>query len=148
MSKLRFAGCVAATALLYAVFPVLAEEPVAGAIPPAHAHPFDFATAASGAPLSIADAAALALTDQPILSGREASIDAEEQLAVSAAQLPDPRLIAGIKDLPVDRGEAFSVRDDNFTMFSVGISQDFPRGDKRRLKGERKRLEAATDRLG
>ncbi|WP_029920251.1 TolC family protein [Nevskia soli] len=125
-----------------------AEEPASGAVPLAHEHPFDGSAIGAGEPLSIADAARLALTDQPILSGREASIDAEEQLAVSAAQLPDPRLTAGIKDLPVDRGEAFSVRDDNFTMFSVGISQDFPRGDKRRLKGERKRLEAAMDRLG
>ena len=147
MSKLRFASRTAASALLCVTFLAHAEEPVSGVVPPAHEHPFDI-TETVGAPLSIEDAVKLALTDQPILSGREASIDAEEQQAVSAAQLPDPRLIAGLKDLPVDRGEAFSVRDDNFTMFSVGISQDFPRGDKRRLKGERKRLEAAMDRLG
>ncbi|MDB5986367.1 MAG: TolC family protein [Nevskia sp.] len=116
--------------------------------PLAHEHPFDAAAIGAGTPLSIGDASTLALTDQPLLSGREASIAADEELAVSAAQLPDPKLIAGIKDLPVDTRESFSVRDDNFTMFSVGLSQDFPRADKRRLKGERKRLEAAVGRLG
>ncbi len=148
MFNFRFASRAAASALLCATFLAHAEEPVSGAVPAAHEHPFDSAADAAGAPLSIEDAVKLALTDQPILSGREATINAEEQQAVSAAQLPDPKLTAGLKDLPVDRGEAFSVRDDNFTMFSVGISQDFPRGDKRRLKGERKRLEAAMDRLG
>ena len=148
MLKFRNASLAMATALLSATFPVRAEEPAPAALSSAQQHPFDIAATTSGAPLSMDEAINLALTDQPILNGREASIDAEEQLAVSAAQLPDPRFTAGLKDLPVDRGEAFSVRDDNFTMFSVGISQDFPRGDKRRLKGERKRLEAAMDRLG
>lgn len=112
-------------------------------------HPHAFASVEpSAAPLSIEEAVRLALSDQPILSGREAAIDADEQLAVSLSQLPDPKLSAGLKDLPVDRGEAFSVRDDNFTTFSVGLSQDLPRGDKRRLKGERKRLDAETERFG
>jgi len=103
---------------------------------------------AAEAPLSIREAVQLALTDQPILLNRQALIEAEEQQAVSAAQLPDPKLSVGLKDLPFDRGEAFSVRDDSFTLFSVGLSQDFPRAEKRRLKGERKRLDAEMDRYG
>ncbi len=148
MSIFRFAIRTATSALLCTAFLARAAEPASDAVPQTHEHPFDLATITSGAPLTIDDAVKLALTDQPLLSGREALIDAEEQQAVSASQLPDPKLSAGIKDLPVDRGEAFSLRDDNFTMFSVGLSQEFPRGDKRRLRGERKRLEAATDRLG
>ena len=148
MLGLRCARLTVASALLFVTSLALAGQAIPAAIPSAHAHPFDLGATTSGAPLTIEDAIKLALTDQPILSGRQASIDAEEQQAVSVAQLPDPKLTAGLKDLPVDRGEAFSVRDDNFTMFSVGISQDFPRGDKRRLRGERKRLEAAMDRLG
>ena len=148
MPIFRFSSRTFAGALLCATFLAQAAEPASGSAPTTHQHPFELTADASGPPLSIDEAAKLALTDQPILNGREASIDAEEQQAVSAAQLPDPKLSAGLKDLPVDRGEAFSVRDDNFTMFTVGISQDFPRGDKLRLKGERKRLEAATDRYG
>jgi len=90
----------------------------------------------------------LALTDQPILLNREALATAEEQQAISAAQLPDPKLSVGLRDLPFDRGEAFSVRDDSFTMFTVGISQDFPRAAKRKLKGERKRLDAQMEHYG
>src|SRR6266436_8054427 len=97
-------------------------------------------------PLSLDEAARLSLNDQPILSGREAVINADERQAVAAAQLPDPKLSGGLKDLPIDTNEAFSVRRDNFTEFTVGLSQDLPRADKRRLKGERKQLDAETER--
>jgi outer membrane protein TolC len=104
------------------------------------------AVADAGLPLSLEEASDLSQVDQPILSGREAVINADERQAVAAAQLPDPKLSSGLKELPIDTGEAFSVRRDNFTEFTVGLSQEFPRADKRRLKGERKRLEADTER--
>lgn len=131
----------------------LAEEPTApDRVSPnsqsQHSHPWQAASQAGETPLSIQEAVRLALTDQPILLNREALMAAEEQQAISAAQLPDPKLTVGLKDLPFDRGEAFSVRDDSFTMFTVGISQDFPRVAKRRLKSERKRLDAEMDRYG
>ncbi len=69
--------------------------------------------------LSLDEAVRLSLNDQPILSGHEAVINANERQAVSAAQLPDPKLSGGLKELPVD---------------------------KRRLKGERKQLDAETER--
>jgi len=71
---------LARRALLVALVAVNSLVPVAaqsGGDP--HQHPFDLASDASGAPLSIDDAVKLALTDQPILNGREATIDAEEQ---------------------------------------------------------------------
>jgi outer membrane protein TolC len=100
----------------------------------------------AGLPLSLEEASGLSLVDQPILTGREAVINADERQAVAAAQLPDPKLSSGLKELPIDTGEAFSVRRDNFTEFTVGLSQEFPRAGKRRLRGERKRLEADTER--
>jgi outer membrane protein, heavy metal efflux system len=112
--------------------------------PPAHTA--ESPTADAGPPLSLDEASGLALVDQPILTGREAVINADERQAVAAAQLPDPKLSSGLKELPIDTGEAFSVRRDNFTEFTVGLSQDFPRAEKRRLRGERKRLEADTER--
>src|SRR6267378_742463 len=96
--------------------------------------------------LSLDEAVQLSLIDQPILTAREAVINANERQAIAAAQLPDPKLSGGLKELPVDTSEAFSVRRDNFTEFTVGLSQDLPRANKRRLKGERKRLEADTER--
>src|SRR6202022_5176269 len=76
----------------------------------------------------------------------EAVINANERQAIATAQLPDPKLSGGLKELPVDTSEAFSLRRDNFTEFTVGLSQELPRADKRRLKGERKQLDAETER--
>jgi outer membrane protein, heavy metal efflux system len=92
------------------------------------------------------EAARLSVVDQPLLTGREAKIHAEEQQAVAAAQLPDPQLSGGVKELPIDTPEAFSTRRDNFTEFTIGLSQEFPRAAKRKLQGARKQLDADTDR--
>jgi outer membrane protein, heavy metal efflux system len=131
-----------------------AVVPVARAVQPTvpdvsfdpSAHTAEPPTADAGLALSLEEASGLSVVDQPILSGREAMINAEEQQAVAAAQLPDPKVSGGLKELPIDTGEAFSVRRDSFTEVTVGLSQEFPRVDKRRLKGERKRLEADTER--
>jgi len=100
----------------------------------------------SASALTMQEAAHLAAVDQPLLTGREAKIRAEDQLAVAAAQLPDPQLSGGIKELPVDTSEAFNTRRDNFTEFTIGLSQDFPRAEKRRLQSARKQLDADADR--
>ena len=93
-------------------------------------------------PLSLDEAQRLAVTDQPLLNSRAALIDAQAQQAVSAAQLPDPKLLTGLRDVPIDTRDAFNLRRDNFTEFTVGVSQEIPRFNKRRLLGERKTLEA------
>ena len=103
-------------------------------------------TTGAGLPLTMEEAAHLASIDQPLLTGREAKIRAEEQQAVAAAQLPDPQLSGGLKELPIDTSEAFNTRRDNFTEFTIGLSQDFPRAEKRRLQGARKQLDADADR--
>jgi cobalt-zinc-cadmium efflux system outer membrane protein len=100
----------------------------------------------SGAPLTMGEAARLSVIDQPLLKEREAKIRAEEKQAIAVAQLPDPRLSAGLKELPVDTPEALSVSRDSFTEFTIGVSQDFPRAEKRRLQGVRKQLDAGVDR--
>jgi cobalt-zinc-cadmium efflux system outer membrane protein len=97
-------------------------------------------------PLTMQEAARLAAIDQPLLTGREAKIHAEEHQAVAAAQLPDPQVSGGIKELPIDTSEAFSTRRDDFTEFTIGLSQEFPRAEKRRLQGARKQLDAEADR--
>ena len=96
--------------------------------------------------LTLQEASQLALVDQPLLIGREAKIEAEQQRAVAAGQLPDPKLSGGLKELPIDTPEAFSVRRDNFTEFTVGLSQEFTRAEKRRLKGSRQSQGADIDR--
>lgn len=98
------------------------------------------------APLTMEKAARLTTVDQPLLTGRQAKIQAEDQQAIAASQLPDPQLSGGLKELPIDTSEAFSTRRDNFTEFTIGLSQEFPRAEKRRLQGARKQLDADADR--
>lgn len=125
-----------------------AQYALAADIPPAFAYlPTIAASAVESAPLLTMDEATrLALIDQPMLNSREAKIEAQQAQAIAAAQLPDPKLIGGLKELPIDTAEAFSVRRDNFTEFTVGISQEFTRSEKRRLKGARAAQGADIDR--
>jgi outer membrane protein, heavy metal efflux system len=106
----------------------------------------DTPTAGVATPLTMDEAARLAAVDQPLLTGRQAKIEAEDQQAIAAAQLPDPQVLGGLKELPIDTPEAFSTRRDNFTEFTIGLSQEFPRAEKRRLQGARKQLDADADR--
>ncbi|MGH8716323.1 MAG: TolC family protein [Burkholderiales bacterium] len=101
--------------------------------------------AGAAAPLTLEEAEQLALANQPLLAGQQAAISAAEKNAVAAAQLPDPRLKLGIDSLPITGSEAFSVRRDDFTQFKVGVSQEFPRAEKRRLRGAMAQLEAQRD---
>jgi cobalt-zinc-cadmium efflux system outer membrane protein len=119
--------------------------PVDASTDPPH-HATEIAIDTTRPLLLLEEAARLSLVDQPILSGREALANADERLAVAAGQLPDPKFSGGLKDLPIDTPDAFSIRRDNFTEFTVGLSQEFPRAAKRRLASERKQLDAATQR--
>jgi len=75
---------------------------------PPYASPVRADTDDANRPLTMDEAARLSLVDQPLLTGREAKIQAEEHQAIAAAQLPDPQLSGGIKELPIDTSEAFS----------------------------------------
>ncbi len=86
------------------------------------------------AALTLAEVQRLALVEQPALLADAANVRALREQSVAAGQLPDPQLLTGITQLPVDGGEALSLRDDDFTALSVGISQEFPRAAKRELR--------------
>ena len=90
----------------------------------------------SGIVLALPDAQALAVQQQPLLEAQAAAVKAAHDSAVVAAQLPDPKLTGGITDWPIDGQDRYSLRRDNFTMVNVGIEQEFPRAEKRRLRGE------------
>jgi outer membrane protein, heavy metal efflux system len=123
------------------LFSLAAEHPATAGSGPANVVPTEAAT-----PLTMEEAARLAALDQPLLTARQAKIQSEDQQAIAASQLPDPQLSGGLKELPIDTSEAFSTRRDDFTEFTIGLSQDFPRAEKRRLQGARKQLDADADR--
>ena len=97
------------------------------------------------APLGLNEVAELAVQQQPLLTGLDAQARAAREAAVSSAQLPDPQLFGGVRDLPVESHDAYSLSDDSDTQLVVGVSQEFPRAAKRRLRAEQREREA--DRL-
>lgn len=99
-------------------------------------------------PLSLQDALRLAEQRSRQLPAQDAAADAARQMAVSAAQRPDPVLKAGIDNLPVTGADRFSVTRDFMTMRTVGVSQELTRSDKLRLRASRFEREAEAAEAG
>lgn len=92
--------------------------------------------------LALPDAQRLALTQQPLLEAQVQAVTAARAHAIAATQLPDPKLTVGLADWPIEGAERYSLRRDDFTMVTAGVAQDFPRAEKRRLRGARGEHEA------
>ena len=70
------------------------------------------------------------------------------EMAVAAAQLPDPTLRAGVNDLPINGPDRFSLTRDSFTMRSISVMQEFTRDDKRKARAARFEREAEVAQAG
>lgn len=86
--------------------------------------------------LSFDEALAMALRSTPSLSANAAMETAARQSAIPAGELPDPKLVVGIDNLPITSSDRFSVTRDFMTMRRIGIMQDFPNADKRAARTE------------
>lgn len=106
------------------------------------AGPASHADEGEGTPLALPEAVRLAVSGQPLLDQLEAQARAARATGIAAGQLPDPQLTFGILDVPADTGDAGSFRNDADTRLQVGLTQEFPRADKRRLRGELSAREA------
>ncbi|MBL8483740.1 MAG: TolC family protein, partial [Rhodocyclaceae bacterium] len=62
--------------------------------------------------------------------------------AQAAGELPDPKLILGLENLPLSGADAYSVNRDFMTMQRIGLMQEFPRQAKRSLRVDAARAEA------
>ena len=102
------------------------------------------ASAADGA-LGFADALRLAQGESRQLAAQDAAVVAAREMSVSAGQLPDPVLRLGIDNLPVDGADRFSTTADFMTMRRIGVMQEIPREEKRRLRSERGEREAERE---
>lgn len=125
VSRRRAITCVqlfVGTALAGCLAGFLAGQPLVARADPA------------GTPLTLSEVNRLVLAEQPGLLAEAAAIRALREQSVAAGQLPDPRLVAGVMQVPVSGDEALSFRDDDFTALSMGIAQEFPRAEKRRLR--------------
>lgn len=98
--------------------------------------------AAPEAALSLADAERLALAQQPLLDAQRATVRAARERAVAMRQLPDPMLLAGVQNLPVNGEDRYDLAMDEMTMTTVGLMQEVPLPAKRRLRGKTEALMA------
>lgn len=97
---------------------------------------------AARGPLTLLEAQRLAVQRSLQLVAHDASGRSSREMAVAAGQLPDPTLTLGIRDLPIEGADRFSLTRDNFTMREIGVMQEFTRGEKRRLRAQRFEREA------
>src|ERR1700716_2377199 len=103
-----------------------------------------FAVAAQDGPLSLEDAVDKALQEAPQVTASAAPLEAAGAVAPSAGRLPDPELVTGVDNLPINSAERYSLTRDFMTMRKIGVRQSFPSGEKRRLQGERAQREIAV----
>ena len=100
------------------------------------------AIASEGQPLTLDAAVEQALESAPQVTSGVAGVEAAQSIVLSAGRLPDPSLIIGVDNLPVNGADAYSTTADFMTMRKVGVTQQFPRLEKRRLQHARAQADA------
>ena len=93
-------------------------------------------------PLTLPEAQRQAIARSQMIVAQEYALTASREMAVAAAQFPDPVATLGVNNLPVNGPDAWSVTRDFMTMRSVGIMQEITRAEKREARAERFTREA------
>jgi len=93
--------------------------------------------AAASPPLSLAEALRVAVLKSPQLASQRAMVEAAQEMAGPAGELPDPKLKLGVENVPTEGVDRWSLTRDFMTMSKVGVMQDFPREEKRKLRSQR-----------
>jgi outer membrane protein TolC len=99
------------------------------------------AASAQDSPLTLERAIDLAVREAPQTAASVAMLEGAQAIAPSAGRLPDPELVTGVDNLPVDSADRFSFTRDFMTMRKIGVMQSFPNRTKRRLQSERAQRE-------
>ena len=98
------------------------------------------AAAVAQAPLTLEAAVSLARSNDPWLEGSRYEEEAAFAQSLAAGTLPDPMISLGLSNLPTD---SFDFAQEPMTMFKVGVSQMFPRGETPALKRRQLREQGA-----
>ena len=64
-------------------------------------------------------------------------VDAAREMVGPAGELPDPKLKLGVENVPTSGPDSWSLTRDFMTMQRIGVMQEFPREEKRRLRSQR-----------
>lgn len=86
----------------------------------------------------------------PSVVARRAAVRAADLSVRPAGQLPDPQLVLGLQNVPVEGPDAYRLGRDEMTMQTVGVMQDMASGAERRARravaqAEAGRMEAGLD---
>jgi len=81
--------------------------------------------------LTLAEAENIALGNDPLMESHKAVARAWNNDAVADNQLPDPKLLMGLSNVPVD---SLSLSQEPMTQLIFGVQQSFPKGDSLELK--------------
>ena len=96
-----------------------------------------FANGAEHTALTLGQAQQAALARSRLVAAQDFAISASRDMAIAAAQRPDPVLKFGIDNLPVSGSDRFSVTRNFMTMRRVGVMQELTRSDKRIARSEK-----------
>lgn len=81
---------------------------------------------ATAPPLTLQAAVEQGVARAPLMTARDADIDASREEAMRAGRLPDPTLTFGVTNFPVTSPGAFSLRSDPTTTRAIGVTQAIP----------------------
>ncbi len=93
-------------------------------------------------PLSLDQALHLAQQRSLQLVAQDAAATGAREMAVAAGQLPDPSLRVSIDAVPINGPNRFNLTRDDFTMATVGVTQELTRDTKRKARSARFEREA------
>lgn len=96
---------------------------------------------AQAEPLTFARAQALVERTAPENLARQAQVESAQQAVLPSDALPDPKLILGVDNLPIEGPDRYSLNRDFMTMRRIGLMQEVPNSDKRQA---RRQLAEAT----
>ncbi len=92
------------------------------------------AQAAQAQPVGYEEALEAARAEQPVLEAGALRVEARRVAADAADELPDPRLRAGVMNLPVTGPAAFEIDRQLPSQIAIGIEQEIPNLARRRAR--------------
>jgi outer membrane protein TolC len=92
------------------------------------------------------EAVALALQRSAMLQARRAAVEGADVAALSATQLPDPKLSLSLENLPINGADRYSLTRDFMTQRQIGWSQEMPNAAKRQARAEGAAARSARER--
>ena len=87
--------------------------------------------------LTLQQLAEVTLHNDPWLAGNQYTEESIKDLSISASTLPDPKVTLGLNNIAAN---SFNFSQEGMTSFSIGLSQNIPRGDSLALKKQQLEL--------